>query len=226
MKSDPLSTAVVIPAFNAAESLQLLIPRLMAYVPKENIVVIDDGSTDSTPSVISAFQILCLHHSFNRGKGAALRTGFEFVRRIPFFRHVLTMDADLQHAPEDIPRLFERQQVTSAAIVIGRRERLGAGMPVSRILSNAITSFLVSARTGQTIDDSQCGFRLLDRRVIESVRLTNDGYEAETELLIKGSQNGFGICSADIHTIYAGEKSHMTHWHTTLRFLQVLLRST
>jgi hypothetical protein len=95
-------------------------------------------------------------------------------------------------------------------------------MPVHRSLSNTITTALVRARTGLEITDSQCGFRLIRRRVLERVRLTTAGYEAETEFLIRAARQRFRAASAGVRTVYGTGTSHMTHWRTTVRFIQTL----
>jgi hypothetical protein len=134
------------------------------------------------------------------------------------------MDADGQHSPDDLVSLVEFWSGSGADIVTGRRRFHEASMPWERRLSNTITSQLVSWRTGQRIADSQCGFRVLSRVVIENVHVTSDGFEAETELLIRAASLGFRIASAPIRTIYAGERSFMTHWTTTKAFVRTLLR--
>jgi glycosyltransferase involved in cell wall biosynthesis len=137
---------------------------------------------------------------------------------------VLTMDADLQHVPEDIPNFIAVQKETEADMVIGCRQRTGTHMPIHRRISNAITSKLVGIRTGIRIQDSQCGFRLIRRKVLEDVSAVLPGYEAETEFLIKAAKRGYRIAWAPVQTVYGKEKSYMTHWKTTVNFLKVLLK--
>jgi glycosyltransferase involved in cell wall biosynthesis len=218
------STAVIIPALNAEPTLPKLIEGLRDFFASEQIIIVDDGSVDGTMRAANALHTLALQHRTNQGKGAALETGFRFVRAQPQFRFALTIDADLQHLPSDVPNLFEEQRASSAAIVVGARKRLGVGMPFARILSNTITSTLVSIRTGARVPDTQCGFRLMRRDVIEKIFLEASGYEAETEFLIKAAKYGFSISSAPIQTVYGGEKSYMTHVATTRKFLKTLLR--
>ena len=166
--------------------------------------------------------LLC--HETNRGKGAALQTGFNFLKTQTGIEFVLTIDADLQHQPEDAPKFLLIQQNTKADIVIGWRERIGTRMPLHRRLSNMITSALVGMRTGVKIKDSQCGFRLIRRSVIESVQLESTGYEAETEFLIKAAHLDFKTEFVPVQTIYGTEKSYMTHWATTVNFIKVIFR--
>ncbi len=217
-------TVIVIPAFNAAATLPELIRRIEPIVPRTHILVVDDGSHDGTSAIAAAEEVRVLTHHQNFGKGRALRTGFEYVLRSTDAGFVVTMDADLQHRPEELPSFFMALQSHPFDLLVGYRSRWGTSMPLPRKLSNAITSFLVSARTGVPIRDSQCGYRLISRRAVESVELTADGYEAETEFLIKAARKGFRIGFVPIATVYGKERSAMTPVRTTLRFLQTLLR--
>lgn len=217
-------TAILIPAFNASESLPELFERLQLFVNIADIVVVDDGSTDHTSDIAKTVGATCLQHERNFGKGRALRTGFDHIIRSTSYDSVVTMDADLQHRPEELPIFLSYREAIRPDMLIGYRKRWGTNMPLSRKLSNSITSSLLSARTGRQIRDSQCGFRLIARSVLEEVRTTVDGYEAETEQLIKAARKGFGIEFVPIQTVYANEKSHMTHVPTSLRFLHVLLK--
>ncbi len=217
-------TAILIPAFNAAQTLGQLLADLQKFVVPDSILVVDDGSTDKTFAIAKAAGVVVLSHGMNRGKGASLRTGFEHILKSANHDSVVTMDADLQHDPKDLPKFLEAWESGRYDLILGYRHRIGSGMPIHRVLSNTITSALVSARTGVTIRDSQTGFRLIARHVLSAIEVQADGYEAETEILIKAARKGFRISSVPIATIYSGAPSHMTHWKTTKRFLQVLLR--
>jgi glycosyltransferase involved in cell wall biosynthesis len=219
------TTAVLIPAYNAESSLAELVQRLRNVIGTAQIMVVDDGSTDRTYDIAVSAGVVVLRHEQNCGKGAALQTGFNYSRTQPNFEYILTMDADLQHQPEDVPKFFLTQQKTNADIVIGWRERSGTRMPMHRRLSNTITSAFVGIRTGVKIKDSQCGFRLIRRSVLERVQLDAAGYEAETEFLIKAARCGFTIEFVPVQTIYGQEKSYMTHWTTTVNFIKVLFRN-
>jgi glycosyltransferase involved in cell wall biosynthesis len=216
--------AVVIPAYNAASTLPELLRRATTFVEARDIVVVDDGSTDETGALASRSGVTLLHHVRNRGKGGALRTGFAFVKSSTRYDSVITMDADLQHRPEELPAFMKARENRGSSIIVGCRNRVGTGMPLHRILSNTITSALVAARTGVMIKDSQSGYRLIGREVLDAISFESDGYEAETELLIKSALKGFTIEFIPITTVYGDERSHMTHWDTTRKFLQVLLK--
>lgn len=214
---------VLIPAYNAADSLPDLLRQLNGEPQPVNVLVVDDGSTDSTGPRAREMGASVITHERNRGKGAALSTGFRSILLRKDVDAVVTVDADLQHDIRDMGKFIAARKA-GANIVLGRRKRLGSGMPLSRIVSNSLTSFLVSTRTGISIPDSQCGYRLLGREVLERVAMNADGYEAETELLIKAAALGFRIDWVPVNTVYRGETSHMTHWSTTKQFIRTLLK--
>lgn len=214
---------VLIPAYNAADTLPAVIERTAAVVPPERIIVVNDGSTDATGSIVSSRGVITVHHQQNKGKGAALQSGFdEALNRN--CAAVITMDADLQHQPEDIPRFTALYSALQYDIIIGSRLHNMKGMPIHRMLSNIITTTLVRLRTGASIADSQSGFRFITRRVLERIRLEATGFEAETEFLIKAARCGFSFGSIPIATVYANEQSHMTHFSTTINFIKVLFK--
>ncbi len=218
-----MNVAVIIPAYNAADSLPALFERTIVVLPKENIFLVNDGSHDSTEQIGEKYGVQVISHASNVGKGAALQTGFDAVLK-NIFDAVITMDADLQHRPEDIPRFIEMYERTKCDVIIGNRLQNKQGMPIHRVLSNTITTGLVRIRTGKSISDSQSGFRFITRNIIEQITLSSTGFEAETEFLIKAASLGASFGSIPIKTIYAGEKSNMTHLQTTVNFIKVLLK--
>ncbi len=216
--------AVLVPAYNAAGTIGELVRRLITVVAAKNIFVIDDGSSDDTGSVAQHEGANVIRLETNSGKGAALSSGFVSVKDDESYEFIATLDADLQHSPENLPAFIEEMERTKSDIVIGYRKKKGSKMPLHRRLSNTLTSCLVSARTGQRMLDSQCGFRLIRRGVLQKVEMISTGFEAETEFLLKAAKSGYKVGFIPIDTIYNGEKSHMTNWKTTVNFLRVLLQ--
>ena len=202
----------------------MVVQRVEMALPGTDVLVVNDGSDDATSIVGKAAGARVVSHRQNRGKGAALQTGFDALLQNPRVQMVATLDADLQHRPEDLPAFIAEMQRSGADIVVGRRERWGTRMPLHRRMSNAITSALVRARSGLEIEDSQSGFRLIRRTVLEHVRITSSGFEAETEFLLRAARAGFRVSSVPIHTIYSNAASHMTHWRTTVNFIRVLFQ--
>ncbi len=217
--------AVLIPAFNAGRTLDVLLARLESVVLPKNVLVVNDGSTDETLNIAIGRGTKVISLEKNQGKGAALRKGFGLLKDDVDIDCIATIDADLQHKPEDLVQFERKRRETGADIVIGLRKRIGTEMPLHRRMSNAITSFLVSLRTGARVLDSQCGYRLIGRNVLEGVSMQSSGFEAETEFLIKAIRSGFTIQYVPIQTIYNGEVSHMSNWKTTMNFVKVLLQA-
>jgi glycosyltransferase involved in cell wall biosynthesis len=210
--------AAIIPFFNESRTINKIINRTLQYV--DHVIAVDDGSTDDYSNKIpQESNITLLKYDVNRGKGFALAEGLKTgVEK--GFEKLITIDADLQHNPDEIPLLISALEGND--IVIGNRLGNLTGMPFHRILSNKITSFLLSLKTGQKILDSQSGFRAYNSNVINSVKTTKHGYEAESEMIIKAARKGFKITFVNISTIYGAEESKMSPVKTTFAFIRVL----
>ena len=224
MKQFPPSVCIIIPALNAASSLPSLIDRIRRIAPASCILVVDDGSGDRTHEVAARASASVLRHDRNLGKGGALKSGIRHALEDERTEAIITLDADGQHDPGDLPGFVDVWKRDGADLVIGNRRILGSSMPFHRRLSNVLTSFLVSARTGRKIPDSQCGFRLLTRRFAETVRVYSDGFEAETEWIMRGAASGFRIGWTPVQTVYNAHPSHMKKWATTKAFVRILLQ--
>ncbi|MCX6137248.1 MAG: glycosyltransferase family 2 protein [Ignavibacteriales bacterium] len=214
---------IIIPAYNAEQTLGRLLQKVQGLCVLSRVIVVDDGSADATSSIAAAAGADVCSHGINRGKGAALRTGIERALRRECDA-VITMDADLQHDPVCIPSFMDAFDTGRYDVIVGNRLNDLRGMPAHRIISNLMTTGLVGLRTGANIADSQCGFRCIGRRVLEQVTTHSPGFEAETEFIIRAAMAGFRFGSVPIPTVYAGEKSSMTHWDTTVNFVRVLLK--
>jgi glycosyltransferase involved in cell wall biosynthesis len=212
------SVFVVIPAYRAAAHVGDVVKRVLELSPKMLVVVVDDGSDDDTARRAREAGATVIVHDVNKGKWAALETGFaEFLKTDR--KAVVTLDADGQHSPQEIPNLIDVWLSKNADIVVGTRRREVGNMPFIRILTNSISSGLVSLVAGTTIKDSQSGYRLYSRRVIENVKVKTGGYEAESEILVKAVRQGYKVDSAPISTIYGEETSHVHPLKMPARFL-------
>jgi glycosyltransferase involved in cell wall biosynthesis len=218
------STVVLIPAYNAAATVADVVRGVKEVSPHLTVIVVDDGSTDGTAGAAEAAGASVIKHGTNMGKGEALRTGFsEFLKGD--HKAVITLDADGQHSPREIPGLVRCWLEEQADIVIGTRRRDAQKMPLLRICTNTLSSWLVSLSAGTYIRDSQSGYRLLTRDVIEGVSTSSRGYGAESEILIKAAAGGYKIGSAPISTIYEDEKSYIHPLKQPLLFLGLIIRS-
>ncbi|MGB8657234.1 MAG: glycosyltransferase family 2 protein [Candidatus Zixiibacteriota bacterium] len=214
---------VLIPAYNAASTILELIEKTSKFIDRDVMVVVDDGSGDQTSQIAQKAGVVVLKHDRNQGKGEALKTGFRYAVENNYDA-VITMDADLQHDPRSLPD-FMRKRGVLPAILIGTRRMDLKTMPLSRWLSNKLTSTVLSILSGQSIRDSQSGYRLIPIEVIRSVKLESKKYDLESEILVKASRKGFRINQVAIDTIYAGGRSFIRPLTDTGRFLRLMWRS-
>ncbi|MCX7725872.1 MAG: glycosyltransferase family 2 protein [Chitinispirillaceae bacterium] len=211
--------AVLIPAYNAALSLQKLVERVSTYAPLDKIVVVDDGSTDQTNLVCKENKIVCLSHPYNRGKGASLCTGFNYLLE-KGIKWIITMDADCQHSPDELPKFVEISQTSpNIGICIGAREMKWSVMPFERILSNRITSTILSILCRSKIEDSQSGYRLYSSELLKKVKIEYKRFEMETEIIMKAIFLGFPVTFIKIKTLYFQGTSHISHFIDTIRWI-------
>ena len=216
-----MQVVVVIPAYQAAATIRDVITRTQASVPPAQIIVVDDGSTDGTGDAGRATQTTLITHPRNRGKGAALRTGIrEATARSAAV--VVTIDADAQHPPEEIPRLLQPILEGRSDLVLGARKRDQA-MPISRRVTNWLSATLASRIGGQPVRDAQTGFRAFTREVAERVQPAGDRYEYEANFLLDALRAGFRVVSVDVPTIY-GARSHFRAWGDTWRMARAFAR--
>ncbi len=212
---------MIIPAFNAAETIGPLVRGIRRQgLPA---VVVDDGSKDATAALASGEGALVISHLRNQGKGQALRTGFAYAVRA-HYEGVITMDGDGQHDPSEITQLVRIGELQHAAIVLGNRMADGAAMPIARRWTNALMSGIVSAVIRQRIPDSQCGFRLIRKEVLEGLRLRSKRFEIETEVLLAASARRWKIISVPVQSIYRTHRSHIHPVREGARFAGLILR--
>lgn len=218
-----MNPCVIIPSYNEART----IGDIVRDIKSKNLdtIVIDDGSFDDTAKIAAREGAIVISHVRNLGKGASIKEGFGFILKSTIYDTVIVMDGDGQHHPEDIDRFIEHAKTYDNDIILGNRMGYTKNMPRSRLITNIITSFFISLLCKQHIPDSQCGFRLLKRRVIDALRLTSSKYDTESEMLIDASRKGFKIASVPIRTIYSGEKSQIHPVRDTLRLIGLLVKS-
>lgn len=220
-KKSRISYYVLLPAYNVEKHLRELIGEIKKHT--DNILVIDDGSRDRTIDIIKEMQIEYIVHPKNKGKGAALSDGYEYLLKKPI-DYVLTMDSDGQHSPADIPSFLRTAQATRADIIIGNRMGNTKEMPLIRYLTNRFMSWIISKMCGQHIPDSQCGYRFISKKVLQSIVVKRQNYDAESEILVKASRTGFRIANAPVRTIYGLEKSTINPIRDTIRFFSLIYR--
>jgi glycosyltransferase involved in cell wall biosynthesis len=216
-----MRVAALIPAYQAARHLAGVLERLAALERRPEVLVVDDGSTDGTGDVARAAGVRLLTFPENRGKGNALLAGFQALAE---FDAVVTLDADGQHPPECLPD-FVAAAERGADLVLGVRER-SAEMPLLRRLANGVASGWATWLAGQPVGDSQCGYRLYGRRLLERTPITPGRYEVESEVVVRAARLGFRLAQVAIPTVYGTEESQIRTLRDVPRIIGVLARLT
>jgi len=215
-----MNKVVLIPVYNGGDHIKSLLKKIKNYI--DDIVVVDDGSTDNTTELAKEEGAIVLSHKTNKGKGASLHTGIEYILD-KNYDLIIIMDADGQHNPDEIPRFIQHYQQTNSPIILGNRMKNPTSMPWIRKATNRIMSIIISKMCGQFIPDSQCGYKLIERKVFEKIKLYYTNYEVESEILIRAARYGFKIDSIPITTIYKHEKSYINPIIDTIRFIRLLI---
>lgn len=215
-----LRLCAVIPAYNEGRRVGAVVREVRKHL--DSVVVVDDGSEDDTAEEAERAGALLIRHPRNRGKGAALQTGFDYALG-QGYDAVICLDADGQHDPAELPRFVEALSRGQAGIVLGSRMADPAGMPWLRHWTNRTTSVILSRLAGQTILDSQSGYKVIRTEVLRQVRPTRSGFDAESEFLILASRRGYRIGHVPIRTIYGEETSSINPVLDTWRFVRLCL---
>ncbi len=220
--------AVAVAAYQAARTVAEVVARARRLLP--DLLVVDDGSTDGTAAAARGAGAEVVSHPVNRGKGCALATAFDLLFDRGFAA-VVTVDADGQHLPEEIPRLLAAWRGTSEApgadLVIGARDHLFTGMSGLRRVSNRGSSLLISAAAGQRVTDVQSGFRLYDRRLVRAVGFPEARFEAESAVVVRAVRAGFRVVQVPVALGYADGRStsHYRPFADSLRIARAVLRA-
>jgi glycosyltransferase involved in cell wall biosynthesis len=210
----------LIPAYNEAPHVATVVAGALAYLP---VLVVDDGSADDTAARAKASGAAVLQQMPNQGKGAALRVGFRQAIH-EGYDAVLTLDADGQHDPTEIPKFLVAYNAGRANLIIGQRDF--SQMPPIRRLANSLGRWSFSWALGQYIPDNQSGYRLVDRQLMEAMLASSErGFEFEVEMILICMERGLVLEWVPIRTIYAGQRSHINNLEHTINFLRMLWRT-
>lgn len=216
-----MKTLTLIPCYNHGQHLPTVVGDVRKYC--SDVLVVDDGSNDGSDKIVDKIDnIYKIKHTVNQGKGSALKTGFKFALE-KGFDAVITVDSDGQHKGYHIPDFIK--EGLDNHLVIGSRMNNLKNMPPHRIFSNKFSSYLISWKAGQPIFDSQSGYRLYQKDLIKKLKLNNNCYQMETELILKTAKAGYKIGHVPIDTIYEDQKSHIKPLHITYEFFKALINN-
>jgi len=214
-------TVIILPAYNAGRFLGKVIDEIVELHPDFIPLVIDDGSSDNTAEVAELHNARLIKHPVNKGKGAALITGFDFVANNDI-DWAFTMDSDGQHLPGELHRFVQSAEDNKYDVVIGTRMNDNENMPWLRKVTNVFTSWVVSGVSGAHIPDSQNGYRLFKAASLKNLVLKSTNYDLESEILVKLAWSGASIGSVPITTVYGDEVSSINKTRDTFRFFRLM----
>jgi glycosyltransferase involved in cell wall biosynthesis len=218
MKDNPAQTKILalIPAFNESCKIASVVAGARLYLP---VLVVDDGSSDTTAECARQAGAEVLLQKPNQGKGAALRAGFRHALDCGY-EAVITLDADGQHDPLEITAFLETACARPAGLIIGARDF--SRMPPGRRLANSLGRACLSLVLGQPVRDNQSGYRLITRPIMQAMLASSEqGFEFEVEMVAVCLRMGYRLDWVPIRTIYQGEKSHIRPWQHVWNFLRV-----
>ena len=212
-----INALILIPAFNEELNIQTVVESALSYYP---VLVIDDGSIDRTADLAKSVGALVIHQQPNQGKGVALRLGFHHALDGDY-ETILTLDADGQHDPAEIPQFIECYTTHHPDLIIGQRDF--NKMPIIRRLANTIGGLSLSWALGQQIHDNQSGYRLISRRLLDLLVTSEEsGFEFEVEMIVTCLRSNFHLEWVPIRTIYAKERSHIVPYRHVLGFYRMV----
>lgn len=218
MRATRMRIAFVVPAFQAERSVGAVVRELMTAALQLDatttpaVLVVDDGSSDRSGSLATAAGALVLRHAQNRGKGAALLSGFE--RALSLGADVaVTVDADGQHPAEEALKLA-RHEAPPNALVLGVRDLLRDGAPRANRFSNGFSNLWMSWFSRRTLADTQCGLRRYPLRETLALGLASNGYELEAEVILKAVRRDVPIVEVPVRVIYPPESERISHFHS------------
>ena len=222
-----MAPTILIPTYNNAATVCDVIRRSVQVCP--HVMVVNDGSTDNTlPRLQALRQELAFElvsYAQNRGKGGALKVGFLRAKEMGF-THVITLDADGQHYPEDVPILLKAGERHPEAIIVGSRSFNHDNMPDGNVFANKFSNFWFSVQTLQRIPDTQTGFRLYPLDHISGLRVLTARYEAELELLVFSAWRGTEIIPVPVRVFYPPPGVRVSHFRPTMDFMRITILNT
>ncbi len=223
-KMGALNCCMIIPTYNNEQTLSKVIEDVQAFT--NNIIVINDGSTDSTTEILKRFNsIECISYSPNKGKGIALRTGFK--RAIDKgYRYAITIDSDGQHFADDLPYFIDKIVQEPDSLIIGSRNLNQENMPKKNTFGNKFSNFWFRFQTGISLPDTQSGYRLYPIEKMKDIHYFTSKFEFEIEVSVKAAWNGLKIIPIPINVFYAEKEKRVTHFRPFKDFTRISILNT
>jgi glycosyltransferase involved in cell wall biosynthesis len=226
--SKNLKYCVIIPVYNSENHIAGVIENVLQYA--DNLIVVDDGSTDESLDRLSKFQklgksVTVVSYAKNRGKGYALKQGFKKALELGF-THAVTMDADGQHLAQDIEILQQKSMENPDALIIGSRKFDNPNMPEGNKFANNFSNFWFRVQTGIALPDTQTGFRVYPLLKMGKMRSFTNRYEAELEMLVRSAWKNIKLVPQAINVYYPPQNERLSHFRKGKDFFRISVLNT
>lgn len=220
---------LIIPTYNNASTLLDVVERSLAVCA--DVIVVNDGSTDQTSDLLAAMDnVTVVSYTPNRGKGHALCEGFRKAKAMGF-DYAITLDADGQHFPEDVPALLatldeESEKNNGKVLVVGSRNLNAPGMPSGNTFANRFSNFWFAVQTAQRLPDTQTGFRIYPLHHLPNLNLITRRYESELELLVFSAWRNVRIVPSPVRVYYPPKEERVSHFRPFADFARISVLNT
>jgi len=200
-KATDIRTLAVVPCYNEEITIGSIILKTKRHI--DEVLVVDDGSTDDTAKIAKEAGATVILHKKNRGKSTGIKTGFKYALANGF-DYVVTLDGDGQHNPDEIPTVLENLLNNGHDISIGLRSGKDTEMPIWRKLGKRVLDYTTSFGNGGYVTDSQCGFRVFNKKAVKALtpRLNGEKFSVESEQLIRAHELGLGVAHTNVTCKY------------------------
>jgi glycosyltransferase involved in cell wall biosynthesis len=223
-KVDDVKTCVIIPTYNNAATLAALIKDVAGFI--DDIIVVNDGSTDNTVDVVTNFpSVHFISYSKNVGKGWALQKAFAYAIE-KGFTHAISIDSDGQHFAKDLPAFINKAKENPNAIIIGARNMEQASVPGGSSFGNKFSNFWFKVETGISCPDTQSGYRLYPLQALKDMRFITRKYEFEIEVLVRTAWKGVDVVSVPVTVYYAPKAERVSHFRPYKDFFRISILNT
>lgn len=221
-QTDSLNYCVIIPTYNNGKTLKRVLDAVLNYT--SNIIIVNDGSTDATASILKEYsQLIQIHFSKNCGKGIALRNGFKKAIELNY-RYAVTIDSDGQHFPSDIPAFIDFIKKEENVLLIGSRNMTHDSIPQKSSFGNKFSNFWFWFETGIKLEDTQSGFRLYPLQLIPKKYFTNK-FEFEIEIIVRSAWKGIPVKNIPIQVLY-DPTERVSHFRPFKDFTRISILNT
>jgi len=219
-----LGVVVVIPTYNNHATLLGVIDDVACY--SNDIIVVNDGSTDGTADILADKQgITLISYTENRGKGHALKVGLRKAAELGY-RYAITIDSDGQHYPDDIPSFIDQIEKTPDALIVGARNLTADNMPGKNTFANKFSNFWFKVETGITMQDTQSGYRLYPLNKIAGMKFFTPRYEFELEIIVRCAWKRIPVINIPVKVFYPSVEERVSHFRPLRDFTRISILNT